>query len=806
MSQRYFNPPPQLQQSFGGNGFAQPITDTSTDISLGWKIGLLSGVLVAIGLSSASLYLYLTSSTTTLTTNGTETPSSVLTLPLDLGDTRLLRLADPVDSTDGVSKGFMEDSISDAIGDLDFAPYLNLDGSTSMTANLNMGTNRIDALADPATAQQAATKNYVDTKAIFADGTKSMTDDLNMGSNNINSLADPTTDQQAATKKYVDDNIGGVKSLNTLNEIAARLYADENIVISCYGDSTTDGNATTGWTGNPTSGGDAVGSVDHNLSALNAWPNRLQVILRAMYPSNSDIYVYNHGYSGKRMDDGWAVSNYQAAVIDNLETLVGTPTIPDVCFIGFGLNDIQSAGSQIDDHITQTELLLDRIIGEGTLPILLTSDASFRGSGDIRDHKEAVREIDSVKRTIALKYGIPIIDIGSTLKNWIQENNDGYQWSLEQADALHFQDNGHALKAQYIASLLFADIVLFNHGSTHINTWDSRTTYVGSYSDRYTRSNTRQHANVLYSTGTPVLTDMMTMWVYCSSPNAYLIYLGIDNEWSDGTVFPAVITTEFFSLSPGETSKTIISTSSDIHTDGKRCSDQHYIHSRLKFGLNKVVYKSGDSSKLFFGGFQITEGSLGTTSNVLHDYGRFGKTIAGSTGVYIETLPESSYMRNIAGVFDGEILSISFSVSVPDYGGVVLLYGQGFDTTDAAVTNNLRNGILLYRSGTQIQIHHVEWSDVDPPTKVQQTAASNSLWTSDDLEGRLEVSANGTGQLIQLYDSFYGGSVIADIDYTTSSNECYRWGGLVGGVYYDSDSAATAGTVEIKELVINRPW
>lgn len=49
---------------------------------------------------------------------------------------------------------------------------LNKDGSNAATGDLNLGTNKITNVGDPSSAQDAATKNYVDTSAsiVYATG------------------------------------------------------------------------------------------------------------------------------------------------------------------------------------------------------------------------------------------------------------------------------------------------------------------------------------------------------------------------------------------------------------------------------------------------------------------------------------------------------------------------------------------------------------------------------------------------------------------------------------------------------------
>ena len=122
---------------------------------------------------------------------------------LDMNNKRIINLPAPTGS---------KQPIPLAYGDL---AYLHVNGSNMMTNHLNMNNKKIINLVTPTNNSDAVPKKYVDdslsnqdfSSFFKKDGSVTMTSDLNIGGHKIINLEDPTSDSDATTKKYVDGHL-----------------------------------------------------------------------------------------------------------------------------------------------------------------------------------------------------------------------------------------------------------------------------------------------------------------------------------------------------------------------------------------------------------------------------------------------------------------------------------------------------------------------------------------------------------------------------------------------------------------------
>ena len=163
----------------------------------------------------------------------------------------ITNLKTPSNNDDAANKKYVDDS------KVDGSVFLKLDGTRSMTGNLDMNNKRIFNIPNPTGSKQPIPLAYGDLAYLHVDGSNMMTNHMNMNNKKIINLITPTNNTDATTKKYVDDiisnqdfssffkkdgsrvmtsdlNIGGHKIINLENptsdsDAASKKYVDGHL-------------------------------------------------------------------------------------------------------------------------------------------------------------------------------------------------------------------------------------------------------------------------------------------------------------------------------------------------------------------------------------------------------------------------------------------------------------------------------------------------------------------------------------------------------------------------------------------------
>ena len=142
----------------------------------------------------------------------------VLMSSLSMNQNDLFEIPAPKYGNSAANKNYVDTEITKVHQNLDLTPFLRKDGQRAMTGSLNMNGNQIIRLKEPVSSSDASTKGYTDQKIdniqkinttlfIKKDGSVPMAADLDMDTHKIINVGQPTTDTDAASKGYIDNTL-----------------------------------------------------------------------------------------------------------------------------------------------------------------------------------------------------------------------------------------------------------------------------------------------------------------------------------------------------------------------------------------------------------------------------------------------------------------------------------------------------------------------------------------------------------------------------------------------------------------------
>ena len=649
--------------------------------------------------------------------------------------------------------------------------------------------------------------------------------------------ADVETMLSAAAPLFADH-------IKTLDYWAARMHGGETVIITGYGDSTSDGNGSSGWTANPTIPVTGfpwptapLANSDHNAEAPNAWLAKLQTILR-QYHRNNNISVYNAGYSGQQMQNGWANYYFEKAVLQNPYI----PSNPDIVIIGFGLNDITDAGNKITEHIAQTIEVMKKVIAAGATPVLMTCDANWRSyngwnSGTSgRDNEEAAAQIDAAKKYMAEVLGVSIIDQDFMQKTWMSKNSDYSNQYQLQPDGLHWGDTGHAMKAAFVAQSFMPDILrCYGTDIERICWMDSRMRYSKDYTSswvpdtgfegyKYSRFPRIWYVQAADYVPNEVIFDF---FVWSEGNQDSLIYRNFGNS-NIGSAYAADQLPRVKVFSLGNSSAYYDKELPDTGEDEAyiNATDRPFYLTKLRYGLNRIQVIAPATSALgaFWGGwfefnpFWKAKATFGYVNN-------YGAPNYVQVNALEKTGPlnfrfEADATNNRVAFMNPEMFDGTNCADIGQVGDKIEILVEGFFDTDTGFlffggkslnrnsgstdNNQEDNCLLLYATSKTFNLLQLRYPYQGSAPYPQIQTGIDDVYSATDRTRKFLIRCEKTSpttQTIKVYDGWetIDTPVLNYMGDWTQGKFC--GGGIIGGVYATRNIART---VRITQLLIRK--
>ena len=142
----------------------------------------------------------------------------VLMSSLSMNQNDLFEIPAPKYGNSAANKNYVDTEITKVHQNLDLTPFSRKDGQRAMTGSLNMNGNQIIRLKEPVSSSDASTKGYTDRKIdniqkidttlfIKKDGSVPMAADLDMGTHKISNVVNPEFDTDVVNKQYLENKL-----------------------------------------------------------------------------------------------------------------------------------------------------------------------------------------------------------------------------------------------------------------------------------------------------------------------------------------------------------------------------------------------------------------------------------------------------------------------------------------------------------------------------------------------------------------------------------------------------------------------
>lgn len=577
-----------------------------------------------------------------------------------------------------------------------------------------------------------------------------------------------------------------------LEALIARMKDGQSVRGAAFGDSTTDGNGTTGWTDgtrNPVNGsGNAIGAGAHDPEF--AWPRIMRNIIRQMH-RNTSIAIWNAGYGGRAVITRWALDNFQAAVIDN--PAYGTP---DFCLLNWGLNDIVAPGFTLESFADEYRYLISLMDYYGIVPVLVTPDPACQTTVRQPGNFEKLVE---VIRALGREYGIEVLESGAMLDRIFSVPGGAFRWASQQPDGLHGGNRWHMIKGAFLAAKLFPNTLWLSDGQDAINVapW-SKHANSDSLTATHFNLNNEFGSCLLVAGGSYATDDVLTdLFVWSEIPDRRAYWHSVDG---DGYFNPRPMnqtpTIQFWSW----TNNTIATTPSPTAgqaTGGPemRASEAPVEVAILSPGLSRLQFRAPRdtaANSVFMGYFSLRKARYPETASAMIPPG----------GADLVFWPRDRLIRSpaLVGFGQGRTLQMTFEVVLPVASGVILLSHRAYGGAASEGDNN-KYGVMLYRTPTDsAALHLVTYKDDGTGELIGAALASAAYTWSDCNRFRFAAALDGSGnQIVSLFRAGAAQTLVASAT-ITRGNQTIPFGGQIGGFF---KNYATPGDPHASLNVIN---